>query len=205
MDEFGQASPFADITQTGIDYAAMNKGVTPIFFIEPLLDQKATDEAGTVRMYEQEMVKIHVAGGGDVHCSPVLQEHKERYAAQYEAWKTKRIARHIDGTPIRNWPVISAVRIAEFEAIGIFSVENLRDTSDTNIQKMVDGRVWRERAAAWLESAEKNGTAAKFAAENERLRNDIEEMRRQIAELSAQVSKEPEKRGPGRPRKDEAA
>jgi hypothetical protein len=206
MDEFGQASPFADITQTGIDYAAMNKGITPIFFIEPVPDEKATEAAGAVRMREQEMVRIHVAGDMlNVHCSPVLAEHKERFAVQYEAWQTKRTARHIEGTPLKNWPMIPALRIAEFEAMGIFSVENLRDTSDNNIQKLQDGRIWREKAKGWLESAEKNGASAKFAAENERLRNDIEEMRKQIAELSAQISKEPEKRGPGRPRKEEAA
>lgn len=205
MDEFGAASPFADVTGTGIDYAQMNKGITPVFFIEPVPDQKATDEAGAVRMYEQEMVRIHVAGDMlNVHCSPVLDEHKERFAVQYEAWKTKRQGRHIDGTPLKNWPMITALRIAEFEAMGIFSVENLRDTSDNNIQKLADGRIWREKAKGWLESAEKNGASAKFAAENERLRNDMEEMRRQIAELSAQIEK-PEKRGPGRPRKDEAA
>jgi hypothetical protein len=204
MDEFGQASPFADVTQSGIDYAAMNKGITPVFFIEPVPDEKATEAAGAVRMREQEMVRIHVAGDMlNVHCSPVLDEHKERFAVQYEAWKTKRQARHIEGTPLKNWPMISPLRIAEFEAMGIFSVENLRDTSDNNIQKLAEGRVWREKAKGWLESAEKNGASAKFAAENERLRSDMEEMRRQIAELSAQVGKEPtERRKPGRPRKE---
>jgi hypothetical protein len=208
MDEFGQVFPFADIGQGGnVDYAAMNKGITPVFFIEPVPDEKATEAAGAVRMREQEMVRIHVAGDMlNVHCSPVLAEHKERFAVQYEAWQTKRQAKHIVGTPLKNWPMITTIRIAEFEAMGIFSVENLRDTSDTNIQKLADGRIWREKASAWLESAEKNGVAAKFAAENERLRDDMEEMRKQIADLSAQIAKEPEqRRGPGRPRKDEAA
>ena len=220
MDEFGQASPFADITQTGIDYAAMNKGITPVFFNVPVEDEKATKEAGAIRMCNQEMVKIHVAGDMlNVHCSPVLPEHKERFAPQYEAWKTKQIERHIVGTPLKNWPMITTLRIAEFEAMGIFSVENLRDTSDTNIQKLAEGRVWREKAGAWLESAEKNGVAAKYAEENERLRNDMDEMRKHLAELSAQIRQrnideddglrhsldEPKRRGPGRPRKDEAA
>jgi hypothetical protein len=129
----------------------------------------------------------------------VLPEHKERFAVQYDAWKAKKIARHIEGTPLRNWPMIPAIRIAEFEAMGIFSVENLRDVSDVNIVKLQDGRVWREKATGWLASAEKNGTEARFAAENERLRADMDELRKQIAELSVE-----EKRGPGRPRKDAA-
>lgn len=204
MDDFGSPSPFAEVGENGIDYSQVNKGVTPIFFIEPVPDERATELAGAVRMLEQEMVRIHVAGDMlNVHTSPVLPEHKERFAVQYDAWKNKRIARHIDGTPLKNWPMIPAIRIAEFEAMGIFSVENLRDVSDVNIVKLQDGRVWREKAKAWLESAKDNSVSVKYAAENERLRNDMDEMRKQIAELSARVDDEP-KRGPGRPRKEAA-
>lgn len=206
MDDFGVVSPFADVTQSGVDYSMVNKGVTPIFFIEPIPDEKATEEAGAVRMREQEMIRIHVAGDMlNVSVSPVLPEHKERFAAQYEAWKTKKTGRHIDGTPLKNWPMIPAIRIAEFEAMGIFSVENLSDVSDVNIVKLADGRVWREKARAWLASAKDNGSASKYAAENERLRSDMDEMRQQIAELSAMLKEdEPERRKPGRPRKDAA-
>lgn len=206
MDDFGALSPFADITQSGVDYSMANKGVTPVFYIEPVPDEKATEEAGAVRMREQEMIRIHVAGDMlNVHASPVLPEHKERFAAQYEAWKTKRTARHIDGTPLKNWPMIPALRIAEFEAMGIFSVENLADVSDTNIQKLADGRVWRQKAKAWLESAKDNGAASKYAAEVERQSVTIEDLKRQVAELAAMVGKDDEhKRGPGRPRKDAA-
>ena len=205
MDEFGAASPFADITATGVDYSQMNKGITPLFYIQPVPDEKATEKAGAVRYLEQEMVKIFVTGDlNNVHNSPVLPEHKERFAEAYAAFKNKE-SRHIEGTPLKHWPMIPPLRVAEFEAMNIFSVENLRDTSDNNIQKLADGRVWREKASAWLESAEKNGVSAKYAAENERLRTDMDDMRKQIAELSAQVGKDPERRKPGRPRKEEAA
>ena len=207
MDDFGAVTPFADVTSSGVDYSLQNKGVTPVFFIEPVPDEKATEAAGAVRMREQEMVRIHVAGDMlNVHCSPVLDEHKERFAVQYEAWKTKRQGRHIDGTPLKNWPMIPAIRIAEFEAMGIFSVENLSDVSDSNILKLVDGRIWREKAIAWLANAKGSGATVKLAAENERMKTDMEELRKQIAELSAMVGKEPtERRKPGRPRKEQDA
>lgn len=207
MDDFGVSSPFATVNDNGgIDYTEVNKGVTPVFFIEPVPDEKATEAAGAVRMFEQEMVRIHVAGDMlNVHTSPVLAEHKERFAVQYAAWQTKRIARHIEGTPLKEWPMIPAIRIAEFEAMGIFSVENLKAVSDVNIVKLQDGRVWREKATAWLASVKDNGASAKYAAENERLRSDMDEMRKQIAELSAKLGEdEPERRKPGRPRKEAA-
>lgn len=205
MDELGSASlhQFASVGDHGVvDYTAMNKGVTPIFFVEPIPDDKATEESGAVRMREQEMVRIVVAGDMlNVATSPVTAEVKERFATQYEVWKTKRIEQHIEGTPLKNWPMIPAIRVAEFNAAGVFSVENLADVSDGNINRLVDGRVWREKATAWLKSAKDNGAAAKYAADNERLRNDIAEMRKEIEELRADRE---EKRGPGRPRKDAA-
>ena len=192
MDELGASSPFATINESGgIDYAAMNKGITPIFFTEPVPDEKATEEAGAVRMFELEMVRIQVAGDMlNVATAPVDAAVKERFAVQYEAWKTRKQARHIEGTPLKDWPLITALRIAEFEAVGIFSVENLSSVSDTNVTKLADGRVWREKATAWLKSSKDNGAAAKYAAENERLRSDMDAMRKsmqeQIDALSAQ-------------------
>lgn len=206
MDDLGSASAhqFASIGDNGmVDYTAQNKGVTPVFFTEPIPDDKATESAGAVRMREQEMVRIIVAGDMlNVACSPVTDDIKQRFAVQYDVWKTKRIEQHIEGTPLKNWPLIPPLRIAEFNAVNIFSVENLADISDTNISKLVDGRIWREKAQAWLQSAKDNGAAAKYAAENERLRGDMAEMQKQIDSLVAAQNEE--KRGPGRPRKDAA-
>lgn len=204
MDDLGSTSPFATVNENGgIDYALMNKGITPIFFIEAVPDDMATEKAGAVRMRELEMVRIQVAGDMlNVATAPVDAAVKERFAVQYEAWKTKRQDRHIEGTPLKNWPMISALRIAEFEAVGIFSVENLSSVSDSNVTKLADGRIWREKATAWLASAKDNAVSVQYAAENERLKADMDEMRKQIADLSAMVTEE--KRGPGRPRKEAA-
>lgn len=184
MDDLGSSSPFATVNnEGGVDYALMNKGITPIFFIEAVPDDKATEEAGAVRMRELEMVRIQVAGDMlNVATAPVDNAVKERFAVQYDAWKTKKQARHVDGTPLKNWPMISALRIAEFEAVGIFSVENLSEVSDTNVVKLADGRQWREKAAAWLKSAKDHGAAAKYAAENERLRTDMGDMQKNMQE-----------------------
>lgn len=197
MDDLGSTSPFATVNgDGGIDYALMNKGITPIFFIEPVPDEKATEAAGAVRMREQEMVRIQIAGDMlNVATAPVDAAVKERFATQYETWKTKRQGRHIDGTPLKNWPLISAIRIAEFEAVGIFSVENLAEVADTNVVKLADGRVWREKAVAWLKSAKDNGVAAKYAAENERLKSDMSDMQKQIDGLTALIN---EKTSPGK-------
>lgn len=206
MDDLGSADAFtfASVGAGGtVDYTEMNKGVTPIFFVEPVPDEKKTEEAGAIRMSEQEIVRIVVAGDMlNVATSPVTEEIKQRFAVQYDAWKNKRKETAIDGTPLKNWPMIPAIRIAEFNALNIFSVEHLAAVADGNIHKLADGRIWREKAIAWLASAKDNGTAAKYAAENERLKERMAELEAKMAEILA--DKGEERRGPGRPRKDAA-
>lgn len=205
--DFGASSPFANVGEFGaINYAEMNKGVTPVFFVEPLEDGNATEKAGALRMYEQEMVRIHVAGDQfTVACQPVDAAIKERFAVQYGAWKTKKIERHVDGTPLKNWPLLSPLRVAEFESMNIFSVEHLAAVSDSNVNRMADGRIWREKAIAWLASAKDGAVAAKYAAENERLREDSAEKDKRIDDLAARLAALEEKRPVGRPRTRDAA
>jgi len=202
MDDYlgGVGDPFATVQGGfgGINYAQMNKGVQPIFFVEPVEDQAASERDGVPRYREEERVRLIVAGdmfNQPVH--PVDSNIKERFPLAYEAWKAKRQEKHIDGTPLKQWPLLSPVQIAEFEASGIFSVESLRDIADTNVNRIADGRIWREKAKAWLEQAKDGAAATRLAAENERLREQLERLEKRIDEMD----KEAVKRGPGRPAK----
>jgi hypothetical protein len=201
-DDFGVSTPFATVNGGfGVDYAEMNKGVQPIFFSEPEQDFAASEREGIPRFREVEKVRLIIAGdmfNQPVH--PVDAAIKERFPEHYRRWKDSRAERHIDGTPIRSWPLLSNVQIAEFEAANILSVEMLAALADQNVNRIADGRVWRDKAKAWLEQAKDGATVTRFAAENARLTEKLEALEKQMAELAAD-----HKRGPGRPRKDEMA
>ncbi|KKU75665.1 MAG: hypothetical protein UY00_C0036G0015 [Candidatus Wolfebacteria bacterium GW2011_GWA1_47_6] len=63
-----------------------------------------------------------------------------------------------------------------------------------------------EQAKAYLAKAKDTGATQHYAAENERLNNELAEMRRQLAELASRIPIESEvKRRPGRPPKAKAA
>lgn len=202
-DDFGVSTPFATVNGGfGVDFAEMNKGVQPIFFTEPVQDFKASEEAGVPRFREEERVRLIIAGdmfNQPVH--PVDDGIKQRFPEHYARWKASRTERHVEGTPIRNWPLLSNVQIAEFEAANVFSVEMLAELADQNINKIMDGRVWRDKAKAWLSQAKDGATATRLAAENARLVEKMEALERRLSEVEAAETK----RGPGRPRKDEAA
>lgn len=199
----GVGDPFATVgVSMGVDYAAMNKGIQPIFFIEPVEDKAASEREGVVRFRDEERVRLIVAGdmfNQPVH--PVDEDIKKRFADHYARWQADRTQKHIEGTPLRHWALLSPTTIAEFEASGVFSIENVRDLSDANISKFHDGRIWREKAKAWLDQAKDSGTATRLAAENERLRESVERLERTVADLAARVDDGETKRGPGRPPK----
>jgi hypothetical protein len=204
MEDLADAAPFGTSGPGGMTFVDQNKGVTPIFFMsEALPDGRRSEAEGAARFYQQEMVRIHVAG--DIYNTPthpVTDDIRERFADQYARWKQNRAAaQDISGTPLSNWPMMTPIMIAELAAIGVRSVEDLSAVADSNIHRIQDGRVWREKAKAFLDASKDTGAAVRLAAENERLRADIEELRKAVEDLRSRGD-EPEKRGPGRPRKE---
>lgn len=178
----------ATVGNNGARMAEMNKGVCPIFFEEELPDDAATQAAGTLRMRKFERVRIVIAGdmnSAAVH--PVTQQQIDRFPVEYERWKATRNNDHISGTPLSAWAMVSKGQVMELAALHIRSVEDLASVSDANIGKILDGRQWRERAKAWLETNKDAAVAMKYAAENERLRADLDDLRGAFAELKAQV------------------
>ena len=182
--------------------AEMNKGITPLFFLQEEPDPAATAAAGTLRIRTMECVRLHTAGdmnSAPVH--PVDDKIKERFGIEYSKWKERQNNDFIKGLPLTQWPLASRGLVMELNALNIRSVEDLAAVSDGNIGKVMDGRALRAQAIAWLETNKEAAVAAKYAAENEQLRADIVELGRQVKELAALVPRDEEqRRGPGRPR-----
>ena len=187
-------------------FADMNKGIQPIFFTDDIEEGKATAEAGTLKVRSVEFVRLFTAG--DMNSSPVhpvTAELKERFADAYEKWQRTRKNDHIDGMPLAAWPLASRGFVMEMKALHIRSVEDLANVADTNISKISDGRIWREKAKAWLDTNKDAGAAARYAARAEAVEADNADLRRQIADLGARLDALTENAGgsgpaPGRAR-----
>lgn len=191
MDDFDYAPTSHNFT-LGLDgrsqTAKMNEGITPYFFLEPIKNPKRTAEEGRPIFEDQERVRIFVAGDlGTQVVHPVDTGIRERFPEAYRAFKEKR-EMHIEGTPIRQWALLTPANIAEFEAIKIFSVEALAQVADSSLQRVMGLREWREKAKTWLAVNKDSAAAVKYAEENVRLNDEIGELKRQMAELGAQVT-----------------
>ncbi|MGL5737159.1 MAG: hypothetical protein ACRCYS_20045 [Beijerinckiaceae bacterium] len=117
-------------------------------------------------------------------------------APKYEAWKRKEDI-PVDGLPLAAWSGVSPEQAAHLKAMGIMTVEGVRDMGEGVFARLPfpNARQLPKMAASFLSSlgeAEKDKQLAEMA---ERMAI-MEEM------LAAQM---PEKRGPGRPKKEPEA
>lgn len=171
------------------------------FGMVPFENKKASAKAGYPVFTEHEFVSLRVPGDKNTHSLRfATDKDRQRFPRAYAAFK-ERATVPIQGMPIEEWPQITRAQALTLKAMHIHTVESLAEVHDGHIDKLgQNGRELRVKAKAFLEQAKDTAAAQKIAAENQRLTDQMVEMQRQITELSAALSK----RGPGRPRKDEA-
>jgi hypothetical protein len=115
---------------------------------------------------------------------------------RYEAWKRNE-ALPEDGTPLAAWSGVSPEQAQYLKRMGINTLEGVRDMSESAIVKLPfpNARKLPQLAAEFLSS--------KGEAEKDRMIADMQERMAIMEEMLA--ASQPEKRGPGRPRKQEEA
>lgn len=126
----------------------------------------------------------------------------ERFPRQWAAFQNQQ-EQSQTGTPIEQWPPLNKSQCLELKASRIFTVEQLSALSDTGFAgvHVMDIRKYRDMAIKYLDNAKGGSAVTSLEAENAKLRGDVEALKAQFAELAAEHKEE--KRGPGRPRKDQ--
>ena len=131
----------------------------------------------------------------------VIKENRmviNRFKRQFEAYKEGRDTSDLSGTPLTEFPVLTASQRATLESLQIRTVDQLAEVADGDLGNIGMGaRELREKAKAYLDSASNGAVTAKLAAENERMRDEIDMLRNQVKELSALADEatKPAKRG----------
>lgn len=130
----------------------------------------------------------------------------DHFEKQYEAWK-KGHELPREGTAILTWQAISQEQNARLRAMGYQVVEDVAALPDTSLGQLgLDGRQLRDLARAWLQEGKDKGVNARLIAEQsvliETQQQQIDRLLQEVQELRTQIGA---KRGPGRPRSEEAA
>ncbi|ABC89907.1 hypothetical conserved protein [Rhizobium etli CFN 42] len=165
-----------------------NTGIYASFSLEPVEQTFLTEKEGRPIFADKEFVRIFIAG--DKHTEvyrEVTDNDRLRFADAYKRFKEGAAAREqLTGTPLAQWPYLKPSQIKELEAVNIYTVEQLAALSDTAKQKIGMGANELTAAArAYLATAENSSAASAFAAENERLKDEVSRLQAQMKEMAA--------------------
>lgn len=176
-------------------------------------------QAGRPVYDEYDFVRIQTPG--DTRTTvyrKATDQDKQRFPKAWGAYE-KGLEAPEEGTPITQWPQISAAQARELAHVHVKTVESLAGLSDSSIQNLGPGySQLRQQARHFLDSSQKNADATKVQRENEELKEQIRLLKEQNEALKVQKpaekdadedddeesDDEPTKRGPGRPRKNQS-
>lgn len=175
------------------------------FYKAELMPYRSKAEGREV--YEDVLVCEMVSPGAkQIAVEVVTEEHKMRFPREWVAFQTGN-ATPVVGLPLDKWGALSPAQVKTFEFLGISTVEQLAALDDVQVQKVMGGVSQRAKAIEWLAGKAAAAPFSKLEAENERLRADIEMLKKQFKD---EFDRELEvrnasagTRGRGRPRKEE--
>ena len=153
---------------------------------------------------------VEISNPGDrltIICVPVRPEHKRRWPRQWMAFEqgNSKDTRET-GTPLDQWPQLTAAQAEEFKALKFFTVEQIAGASDAQLQAigMVGGSApmqLREKAKAFLAFASGTALPQAQAAELAAAKQQMADMQAQLNALMATqagltpAAEAPKKRG----------
>ena len=155
------------------------------FFIEAVENKFKSAEAGRPIYDNVEMISIINPGSKDEFIKKVDAAARQRFGPQYEHWKRTQ-EQPAEGTPLEMVPFLNPAQVREFKALNIPTLEHLANLHDGPIQKIgMGGLELVRKAQAYLKAAGDNSVVTKLAAENQRLKGEIETLKTQIAQVNA--------------------
>ena len=132
---------------------------------------------------------------------PVLEEHKARFPRQwlYFQMKQNETDTAVIGTPLETWQAestdFSKAQMEELKILRFQTIEQVALASDSQLQRIgMGGPGLRERARMFLQSRNKTEAA-----------RELEDTKKQLAELQSQMAELMDKPRRGRPPKEDSA
>jgi hypothetical protein len=157
------------------------------FFLEPMVNEQKSRDAGRDIFEDTEMVEIRVPGDRDVIRRPASAEDKKRFAVLYVAWRKNESQEAVEGTPLREWASIRASQAEELKQFGIRTIEHLANAPDNHLQQIGPLMSLRQKARDWLAAAKDNAILAKLRSENDDLRTRLTALENMLQTQSKEI------------------
>lgn len=163
------------------------------FHRKPIEQPFRTKEQGRPIFEDVDFIQIFTPGNQlNIIDTPVRPEHKARFPQQWAAYQASHGTESgFVGTPVTAWPFLTASQAEEFKAMKFFTVEQIANASDLQLQSlgMIGGanpQVIRARAQAYLNAASGAAPLESQAAELAEAKARLEQMEKTLAMLTAQ-------------------
>lgn len=162
--------------------ASVNAG----HYVHKDVDYAIITRAGARDTFEQEVEVWFSQLARRVKDSQFPAEWLRAYRESYAAW-CKGEELPAEGTPVKTWPVASPAQIKDMLAVGIRTVEDLARLPDNELSSLGIGAMsLKQKAQAWLASAQNTGKATEQLATLQRQVADLSELAQaQAAEIAA--------------------
>lgn len=166
------------------------------FYTESIEIPFESEKAGRPIFRDVPFVRIMIPGDANNIIERKANDNdKRRYPKAWAHYERGEAGGHT-GMPLEQWPQITRSQVKEAKYFEVHTVEQMAKIADSHCQRLGMGFMeLRNKARAFLQVANDTAMATAQAAEIERNRQEMAELRAQIAELS-------DKRGPGRPKKE---
>lgn len=120
--------------------------------------------------------------------------HKQAYPVQWARYLNDKEAKgdgEIQGTLLRDWNILTTAQVKELAHFHFYTVDQVASASDAQIMQITNivgmsGFSFRDKAKQYLAVSKDKALAVSQAEELAKRDKEIEEMKKQLAELTAQ-------------------
>ncbi|MCZ4089332.1 hypothetical protein [Sinorhizobium psoraleae] len=173
--------------------------VVAIFKNHPQINQAKSQKEGRPIYDDMEIVEVRFAANRQTvgvfpahsfagwRMTPEGIQEQYTYAMkfpdQYRRFKANQ-QQVAHGTPVEELPFLTAAKRLELKALSIYTAEALAALDGQELKNLgIGGRELKNQAQAFIDAASGTANVTKMAAENEALRQQVEEMRREMQEF----------------------
>lgn len=143
------------------------------FEVRAVEDREATERNGAYSTKDVEFVLVTPMGSKDrleflysewiadmereVNAKRLDPEWLQSYKRRYRAWKEGQ-EMPVEGTPLRNWPMISPAQLKNLQALHVVTLEQLASANEELIKRIgMGGRDLQIKAVEWIKGSQDIG------------------------------------------------
>jgi hypothetical protein len=176
-----------DLTKLARMPVESTDGLFVIFHHETRKDEEASAEAGKPIYKAIPYVEIIAPGNDKERINRrVKEEDKKRFPNEWKAFEEGREAPDFNGMPVTEWPQVDRAIARTLHESNIFTVEQLAEVPDVNLQTLGMGMMnLKSKAKKWVKAS--RGKSEELAEAKHR----IAELEKKLDALDTQVKIEP--------------